>query len=408
MGSLPHPAPGPLPVDAPGRLVGIDVARVLALLGMMVVHLLPRADAAGQPTLLHALASGHSSGVFAVLAGVGLAFTTGARQPPPPGRALWAIRAAVVARGLVIAAVGFALGGVVPFVSAAVILPAYGLMFVLSVGLLRLPSRALAALAALFALALPVASHLVRPSLPPRALGNPTPATLVSAPVQTVQDLLLTGTYPVVPWISYLVLGLALGRWLPRRGPAVLGLAGVGFLLAVLARGTSAWLLDGLGGRQELAAAAVPAMSEESLAEILLFGAHGTVPATSPWWLAVPGPHTSTPPDLVSTGGIALAVIGSMLALAQAAPRLLGGVGRLGRMPLTTYVGHLLLLSAVPWRGVPALLLHVVALGALVLVIGRVRRRGPFEQAVWRVATTVERWVAGPSPVRGRREPTSS
>ena len=58
---------------AAGRVVGVDAARGLALLGMVSVHVLPATDGDGGESLAYAVASGRSAALFAVLAGVGLA-----------------------------------------------------------------------------------------------------------------------------------------------------------------------------------------------------------------------------------------------------------------------------------------------------------------------------------------------
>lgn len=399
MGSSPaHPPGTVLPVGQGARLGGIDLARLLALLGMVSAHLLPSADAAGQPTLVHVLASGNASALFAVLAGVGLALSTD-RERPPQGRRLRGARAGVVVRGLAIGTLGLLLGTFVPFLSVAVILPAYGVMFVLASAALGSSVTGLAVRAGLVAVVVPVLSHLVRGHLPPRALGNPTLGSLLSDPGQTLQDLLLTGNYPALPWLAYLCLGLAVGRALPDRGRGEALLIGLGVGLALLARTVSVVLLDGLGGRQALARDVTPDLPQQTLDEILIFGANGTLPTTSPWWLAVLAPHTSTSFDLIATGGVALAVIGGALALAGLVPRGVGVLAAFGRMPLTSYAGHLVLLSLLPGHGLAALVLHVIVLGAFVAAWGRfINSRGPLEWMVRRLADEAERRVGGPHP----------
>lgn len=401
MGSSPAHRPGPLlPGGSAARLGGIDLARLLALVGMMSAHLLPSSDAAGQPTLVHTLAVGNASALFAVLAGVGLALSSG-RERPPQGRRLRGARAGVVVRGLAIGMIGLLLGVVVPFLSAAVILPAYGVMFVLASAALGSSASGLAVRAGLVAVLVPVLSHLVRGHLPPRALANPTLASLLSDPGQTLQDLLLTGNYPALPWLAYLFLGLALGRALPQHGRGEALLVGLGVGLALLARTVSVVLMDGLGGRQALSRDVTPDLPQQTLDEILLLGANGTLPTTSPWWLAVLAPHTATSFDLVATGGVALAVIGGALGLARLLPRGVGVLAAFGRMPLTTYAGHLVLLSLLPGHGPAVLGLHAVVLGTFVAVWGRfIHSRGPLEWMVRGLADAAERRVEGDRPTR--------
>ena len=54
-----------------GRLLGVDAARALALIGMMSVHLLPSTDPDGTISTAYLISAGRASALFAVLAGVG-------------------------------------------------------------------------------------------------------------------------------------------------------------------------------------------------------------------------------------------------------------------------------------------------------------------------------------------------
>ena len=60
----------------PGRLVGLDVARCLALLGMVATHVLDARTPDGELATAQWLAGGRASALFAVLAGVSLALMT--------------------------------------------------------------------------------------------------------------------------------------------------------------------------------------------------------------------------------------------------------------------------------------------------------------------------------------------
>src|SRR6478735_4393816 len=75
------------------RLAGIDAARGLALLGMMATHVLPtfESDAQLTPTWVGLVFSGRAAALFAVLAGIGLALSTG-KERLLEGAALWGAR----------------------------------------------------------------------------------------------------------------------------------------------------------------------------------------------------------------------------------------------------------------------------------------------------------------------------
>lgn len=60
-----------IPLVATGRVVGLDVARCLALIGMIATHILNSTGEDGI-TVTQQLAGGRASALFAVLAGVSL------------------------------------------------------------------------------------------------------------------------------------------------------------------------------------------------------------------------------------------------------------------------------------------------------------------------------------------------
>lgn len=401
--AIPHDcAPETLPEDSGAdtsnaRMTGIDFARALALIGVIAVGVLAQADAAGRMSPAFVLAWGKAAPLLAVIAGIGIAFTTG-RTHRPKGRRWLGAMARVAVRGLLIASVGLAIGIVVPVDTAAIILPYFGLLFLLAIPFLRLPPVALAACALVIAIGVPILSHDLRADLPAAVIGNPTFATLLDAPLATMQKLLLTGLYPALPWLAYICAGLAVGRLtLVGRG-VMLRLAAVGVGLATLAAIGNSVLMKQMGGSAALAHVATPMMSRDDYTHMLVWGANGTLPTNSPWWLAVLAPHTTTPFDILFTMGIALAVIGASLTFALVAPGLLGPVAQLGRMPLTMYAAHLLLLRVpvLPATGVVAFVIHLVVLGSLVLVWGHFFKRGPLEQVVWWVSDHVDRLVGGP------------
>ena len=91
------------------RLLGVDAARAVALIGMMSTHLEPKIGPDGGVSTAHLLAAGRASALFALLAGVGIALASGGTTPPR-GRAWAGSAAATAARAGVIFAVGLLLG----------------------------------------------------------------------------------------------------------------------------------------------------------------------------------------------------------------------------------------------------------------------------------------------------------
>ena len=392
------PAPRPS-----ARLVGIDAARGIALFGMMAVHTITAVDDDGEASLAWTLAAGKSAALFALLAGVGVAFATGRRQRPTaqtwPGYA-----AALLVRALVIGGVGLLLGAVVPADSASVILPYYALLFVFAIPLLTLSSRALIALAATIAVVMPVLSHWLRSGTEVRStVPNLTFGDLVGDPGHVLRELALTGVYPALSWMAYVCVGMAVGRALltSRRTVVTITLAGAG--LAVAAQTVSWFLLDVLGGRTDLEAAASASMSSDELTEVMAVGWTGTTPTDTGWWLATSLPHSTTPLDLAFTIGLGLAVLGVCILVGRTTSTLLRPLAAAGSMTLTLYSLHLLLLS---WSGMPdeltGLLVQTVLVVAFALVWSRSHARGPLEEIVAAATGAVRRRVQ--SVTEPRRE----
>lgn len=372
------------------RLVGIDAARGVALFGMMAVHNITAVDDGGDASLAWTLAAGKSAALFALLAGVGVAFATGRRQRPTartwPGYA-----AALLVRALIIGGVGLLLGAVVSADSAEVILPYYALLFVFAIPLLTLSSRALIALAAAIAVVMPILSHWLRSGTEVRdTVPNLTFGDLLSEPGRVLGELALTGVYPALPWMAYLCAGLAVGRALltSRRTVTLITLTGAG--LVVAAQTISWFLLDVLDGRAELEAT----MSSGELAKVMAVGWTGTTPTDTAWWLATLAPHSTTPLDLAFTIGLGLVVLGGAILLGRTTTALVRPLAAPGSMTLTLYSLHLLLLS---WWVMPGeatgLLIQTVVVVAFALVWSRYHARGPLEEIVARASGAVRRGV---------------
>ncbi|MEK8171982.1 hypothetical protein NKH77_29430 [Streptomyces sp. M19] len=69
------------PAPSVARLVGLDLARGLAVFGMYAAHVGPDPDRGGAVGWLMELSHGRSSALFAVLAGVSLVIIAGRRTP---------------------------------------------------------------------------------------------------------------------------------------------------------------------------------------------------------------------------------------------------------------------------------------------------------------------------------------
>ena len=345
-----------------GRLVGLDVARCLALLGMVATHVLDERTPAGDLTAAQWLAGGRASALFAVLAGVSLALMT---REPLRGGPLAFRTLGIAGRAVIIGALGLLLGALDSGI--AIILTYYAVLFVLGLPFTLLRVRWLAPLAVVWVVAAPVVSHLIRPDLPERGFESPALDQLGDLP-QLASELLLTGYYPALPWLAYLLAGLALGR-LDLRDRSLLGALALGGLgTAVLATRVSRTLVD-------------PAIASENAT-----GMYGTTPPDGDWsWLLLVAPHSATPFDLAQTIGSAVLVIACCLLLERLLPRpataVLAVVFGAGAATLTLYSLHVVMRTDGVWppEEPSAYVSHVVVLLAAGAALRLLRLRGPLE-----------------------------
>lgn len=367
------------------RIVGVDAARCLALLGMVLAHLAAFNRAGDDVGVTFQVTAGRSAALFAVLAGVSIALLDPSRRQ-------------LVVRALLLAGLGLLLGAVPTGV--AVILTYYGALFLLALPVLGWGARSLALLALGWGLLSPVASQLLRPHLPDASYQVPAPWSLAD-PAQLGAELLVTGYYPVLTWGTYLFAGMALGRLDLRArawGPRLLV---VGAWLAVAALAVDRWLTREGVVREALVASWDRPWARVSdwgdLEVVLSQGLYGTTPTGSWWWLTVWSPHSGSVVDMAHTVGTAVAVLGGCLLLARAVPTVARVALGAGTMTLTLYVAHVLtvgLPDAVPGAHDPRV--HVVGLlvtGALVVSSGS---KGPLEALVAWLSGTASRRPAPP------------
>ncbi|ROR91529.1 DUF418 domain-containing protein [Nocardioides aurantiacus] len=323
------------PAVTGGRLVGPDVVRAVALVGVVVMNYYGYLVLAGSPRepgtpgevfdpATGPLATRFAA-TFVLVAGVGATLMTRSAE----GAELRRRRVVLLRRGLAL----FVVGWLVDLAWEGTILPYYGAMFAVAALLVVLSSRGLVVVGALAALA---AAGLSSWSLE-RRLDGGSVVWLTDPPHWTPQGLLLdtvvNGTHPLLPWLAFFCAGVLLGRALSRPGwrPTTVGLG-----LVLLGGATAVSKLAATGSlRLELATSAVP--STRSL--VYTAGALGS----------------------------ALLAFALVSWLAERAPRspVVDVLRRAGAMSLTIYLAHIVVfrllvdgLGVVPLTGLaPALLL---------------------------------------------------
>ncbi len=303
-----------------GRLVGIDIVRGLAVLGMFAGHVgdWGSRDSNGDGWWLLFVADGRPSATFALLVGVSIALMLTGRSGSaplvgaPPANPPHTRLRVVVRAGLVIA-LGYAL--IALHTPVAVILVSFGTMFALATIALRWPTRVLLALAALFAIGGPFLLRWLRPKISNTELYD-----------FPVVESLWSFYYPGIVWMAYILVGLVVGRLAlsekaTRARLALYGgaLAIAGYVIAPLLGGTS------------------PLPNSTA-------GTH--------WWLsAVPhsrGPFSAyAPPEVLGNIGWTLLWLAVFLALAKRFRQAFAPIAAIGSMALTIYVAHILVIWAI-------------------------------------------------------------
>ncbi|WP_063737107.1 DUF418 domain-containing protein [Streptomyces sp. RTd22] len=364
-----------------GRLVGVDLARALAVFGMYVVHIGPPLSATdGVASWIRYLAEGHSSVLFATLAGFSLMLLAGRREPKT-GLAGRQAKARIAIRAVVLLGLGTAMameyGGVI-------ILGFYGVYFLLALPLVRLRVRTLAITAVALALVTPqlvfVLNSLVTEPIR-QSINAYDPLYRLSD--VGVLDLLLSGFYPALTWMSFVIAGMALGRLDLSSGTVQRRLAALGAALTVTAYGMS--LL--LAGKDALRSLAEDGPSSSGSGSMPPDG--GSFPDMPASLLLTAGPHSGTTFDIIGSVGVAILVIVGATVAMDCLPRLrrlAKPVIAVGTMSLTAYVGHFIAQSTLSMPAgtgtqhswVPLLMF---VLGAIVFaaIWSRFFRRGPLE-----------------------------
>ena len=421
----------------PPRLMGIDVARGLAVFGMIGVHVGVAATfEAGSPATWTALVEGRSSILFAVVAGISVALASQG-QRTPVGEELRTARLRMAGRAIAVLAIGLILELLGSEI--AVILPIYGVLFLLMIPFIGLQRRTLFVTAGALALVGPTAMAMIQAL----ALGSS------GAGVQ----FLITGSYPLTVWVPLMLTGIALGRsplgqlrtaaticitgvvlavaaygigtavngadngWVAGPGGSFSGSSSAAGLSSGMGMGSGAGSGAGSFGEMSGGAGGASGSYLERLGAIDLGSA-----VSGAWGVA---PHSGGTFEILGSGGFALAIVGACLLLARPLRWVLVPIAAVGSMPLTAYALHVVSfavliapLALAPglstwgdtgtstafWLGCIASLLVLCTAWALT------RGRGPLERVTAWAARRVDRPEARVTPQRSSpavKTPTS-
>jgi uncharacterized membrane protein YeiB len=250
---------------------------------------------------------GRSSILFATLAGISLGLMTGGRHPVPRAATGWATRRrarlSIAIRALLLIALG--LGLWLLGTNIAIILDSYGFLFLVCIPLLFVNRWMLAGLAVLCAL------------LGPTVVEAVSAATSQTGPLPVSQDnplvipvSWLDSYYPAPVWLAYVLAGLAIARFGVARSRVQRILIIGGAVIAALGYGISA------------------ALGEPVVA------------------------HTDTTMEAISSGALAIAVIGILVVAvghigSRAGRMLVRPLVSAGSMPLSIYTAQVLVIALV-------------------------------------------------------------
>lgn len=226
-------------ISTSGRMHGLDLARYVALVGMVIVNFSLALGVENLATPLHRLVEqleGRAAATFVVLAGVGFALAFGNR----PGSTRSILKRACFL---------FGLGLLNMLIFEADILHFYAAYFALGTLVLMLSTQWLL----IFTMALPLVFVGLTILFDYDAGWNWISLTYTElwSPAGFVRNLLFNGWHPVVPWFAFFTFGMALAR-LPlrkRRTHVQLILSGLGLVVgSILLSHITANLLGPLSG----------------------------------------------------------------------------------------------------------------------------------------------------------------
>ncbi|MFD5213461.1 heparan-alpha-glucosaminide N-acetyltransferase domain-containing protein [Microbacterium sp. NPDC058345] len=378
------------------RIVGVDLARFVAIVGMMAAHLIvPLGSDASASTidrllgkLVGATVSSTSATTFAVLGGVSLVLLTRSMRDTSTRRML--LRIAV--RGILISLIGTLLLPLDGPIS--VVLTFYGVAMIIAAPALLLPSWAVATIAgALWMFGGALNAHLRATLAATPQLPATDPAV---AAARGLRDLLITGHYPAITWVAYMLAGILIARLL-LKARADGTLRSVCTRLAVA--GLAVYLLVTVGGR--IVRMRPGWFGLPDVGERMLSSGFGAPLGADLWMLLVPTPHSGNPADMLRTIAGACFVIGLLVAVFDTRPHRLRfvweSIRAAGAAPLTIYTTHVVATAALyhlavqaavdtvspslPWygRGTAIFLVQLAAVLLIGVVLAALRRRGPLE-----------------------------
>ncbi|MBL4660296.1 MAG: DUF418 domain-containing protein [Alcanivoracaceae bacterium] len=191
------------------RIIGFDVARALAVFGMVVVNFKIAMGAKTGSTILLWFASlfeGRASALFVVLAGIGITFLTNADRKSNNSSSIKHARTSLIKRGLLLVVIGLAYSPI----WVADILHFYGFYFLIAAMIFTISNRKLLMVSVFVTLLFPLLMMLFDYD------KGWDWSSFTYHGFWTfdgmVRHIFFNGFHPVFPWAAFLVFGMWLGR----------------------------------------------------------------------------------------------------------------------------------------------------------------------------------------------------
>jgi uncharacterized membrane protein YeiB len=303
----------------PNRITGFDLARALAIFGMMIVNFEvalfdSELNSAAWAEGISSALQGRAAALFVVLAGLGVSLMTRKAREQNDQAGLNLRRRTLLKRSLIL----FILGVAWMPIWAADILHFYAIYFLVAILLINVSNRQLWLWAAAFLIAFITLFLIVDYDLgwDWDKLNNP----LVWTPVGFVRHLFFNGFHPIFPWVSFLIVGMWLGRQNFRDSQKRNRILWVSISIAVGAEALSAYLVQSVS----------PALLDVTAADLpFLLGST---------------PYPPLPFYIIAASATATAVIAICVGLTEKYPqsRMLKALIFTGQIALTLYLAHVL------------------------------------------------------------------
>jgi uncharacterized membrane protein YeiB len=191
------------------RVTGFDLARALAIFGMVIVNfkIAMNADTGSQFLMSFAhLFEGRASALFVILAGVGITFMTNKARVSSDGISISKGRRSLIKRGLLLVSIGLLYAPI----WEADILHFYGFYFLIASVVFMFNDRALLLVSAIIMLGFPILMLL---------FNYEQNWNWVSLTYENfwsfdgmVRHIVFNGFHPIFPWAAFLIFGMWLGR----------------------------------------------------------------------------------------------------------------------------------------------------------------------------------------------------